>query len=105
MAQRGRKPKPSSLEPHQAFSQDVPAAVEVSNGCVTLWGATVRDQATHLTFAIHNDETAKALGLCGEHVFAKRQIFKQGGPIDGLEFITVSYALANLKAQSSQPCD
>lgn len=78
---------------------------EAENGVVTLWGTVIDEDATHLKFAMANVGMAKELGLCGEHTFAKRQIHRRGGPIDRLDFIVVSYALAKLKAQSCQPCD
>jgi len=101
MAKKRRAPPPAKA-PAPRPAPKGPA--RETHGGVTLWGEIVETEEKHIHFAVANTGDAKQLGLCGTHVFAKRQIVKQGR-VDGYDWIRVPYALVSLKATRCQPCD
>lgn len=72
----------------------------------TFYGSIVRVTAKEILFSIAVDKgDARALGLCGQVWFAKRQLVREPLHEDGFDVIKVPYAVAVAKARTCQPCD
>jgi len=99
-----KRPAPKPEKPAAPPAAKPAAQARAAVGTVTLWGEITEEDTTHIHFAVANHGDAKNLGLCGVHVFAKRQLFSQGR-VDGFDYIRVSFNLASFKATRSQPCD